>query len=135
MVDAGLPGKSIESIGIVGRHGRRFFAVDVFARFDGLRYRGHPLLGRLRVEINEVFRIFQSLVQLCGPLFDSSTEGELLELGGVSTDQGWYGKNPPALIDAEAALLDNGEHRAHQVLVGSHAAGNTVHDDPDLLGP
>ena len=35
------------------------------------------------------------------------------------------------LADLDAALLDDGHDRAHEVLVRAHAAGDAVHDDAD----
>jgi hypothetical protein len=54
-------------------------------------------------------------------------------LASLRPDQDRVGHDGLAVGDLDAALLDDGHDRAHEVLVGAHASGDAVHDDPDLV--
>ena len=99
------------------------------AFFDG----GDAAVGGLGVEVDRVVRVGQGRVEIGGPAGDAGLGGELLELGRVAADQDRVGHDDFVVADLDAALLDDGHDRAHEVLVGAHASGDAVHDDADLV--
>ena len=59
--------------------------------------------------------------------------GKFLEGVFTPSGQNRVGHDDQVVADLDAALFDDFANRARQVLVGSHTAGNAVHDNADSL--
>src|SRR5206468_1935166 len=66
-----------------------------------------------------------------GPPLHAICTRELLELLGATSDENRVRHHATAIAEPHSTLGANGADRAHQMLVGPHAPGDAVHDDPE----
>ena len=101
---------------------------------NGLSHGGDAAVGGLGVEIDRVARIAQRLVEIRRPGSAAGLLGELRQLRRVAADQDRIGHDFLVRAQLDAALLDDGHDRPHQVLVRAHPPGNAVEDDAEFMG-
>jgi len=82
-----------------------------------------------RIEVDGVVLVCKRRTEVGRPARETVGLGEPFELVGVATDEDGIGHDAPAVGKLNAALCANRANRAHQVLVGAHPAGHSVHDD------
>ena len=75
----------------------------------------------------------QRLLELGGPGEAAAFLRDRFEFGGAAAHQQGLGHDGFAIAERDAALLHDGVERAAQVLVESHAPGDAVHDDADVV--
>ena len=83
------------------------------------------------VEVDELIGIFQALIEVGAPARDSVFARERGELDGVAPDQDRLGPEDVTVGLNQSTLLAHRDDRANEMLIGPHAAGDAVHDDPD----
>ena len=87
--------------------------------------------GDLGVEVDRRAGRRQRGVEVGGPVGDAVPVGELGQLVRVAADQHRLDLHRAAVGEQDAALVADGEDRAHQVLAVAHPAGDAVHDDAE----
>src|SRR5207237_10210859 len=70
-------------------------------------------------------------VQIGRPARHAVGSREVLELVRVAADKDRIGHYAAAVSQADAAFGTNGADRTDEMLVGTHPAGDAVHDDPE----
>ena len=110
----------------------RLFAIDVLAGTDCALDHAGAHVGRRGVEENYIARIGQRRIEIGAPALHPVFRRQLANFFLVSADQDRIGQQPP-IADPQPALIPDLRNRAFQMLVGSHPAGNSEHDDADPL--
>src|SRR5579885_1646095 len=106
-----------------------FLAVEMLAgpdrRFQARGTQG----GRLRIKVDRVVRVGQAGLKICTPALDIVRPCERAQLVLVAANQERVGYEPIAVRQCNPALLADRHNRADEMLVGSHAPGDAVHDN------
>ena len=128
---AGLPGQLVERIGLARGGGGRLLAVDVAPGADGARDRGGARQGGLGVEVDGIGGIRQRRVEVGGPLQSAGLGGQRRQLLRIAPGEQRLGHDAVARRQRDAALADDRQDRAQQVLIRSHAARDAVEDEAE----
>ena len=126
-------GQADQLAGVLVGFGDRLFGVDVLAGGDGLLDRLDARRGDEEVGVQRVVWVGEHRVEIGGVLETAVLFGGLLELGFVAADQDRVELHARAVGPLHAALLDDGQDGAAQVLAVAHAAGRSVENDSDRL--
>lgn len=106
--------------------GDRLLAIDVLAGVE----RAADELGthqrRAGIEEDLVVRIGKRRVEIGRPAGNIMALGQLLHLVAIAADDDRIDLQPFARLERDPGPITDGQDRTHQVLVVSHAAGDTV---------
>ena len=78
------------------------------------------------------FGFFSAAVEVGGRAGDAVLLAQRRDLLGIAADQDRVGHHAVAVRQRHAALIADGQDRAHEVLVEPHASGDAVHDDAEI---
>ena len=85
------------------------------------------------IEKDLIIGIGQGLVQVRGPAFDPGPVGQSTELVLVSSGKDRIDRDDLVGRDLYAPLVTDGANGTDQVLIGSHASGDAIHDNAKLM--
>ena len=122
-----------EGEGFLGGGSGGLFAIDVFLGCDRLTHTQRALAGEGGIKVDLVGGIFESGVEIRGDAGDAVGCTEGAELFFASADENRIRHNHFARLDLHSALFADGYDGADEVLVGSHASSDAVHDDSDFM--
>src|SRR5579872_5408471 len=111
----------------------RLFAIDMLAGVERSRQQARAGLRGRGVKEHGVFLVGKRRIEIGGPALDAEALRQRLDLVRVAADQNRIRHHVIAVGEFHAALLPDRDDRTDQMLVETHAAGNTVHDDAEAL--
>ena len=89
--------------------------------------------GGTGIEKDLIAGIGQGLIQVRGPAFDPGPVGQGTELVLVSSGKDRIDRDDLVGRDLHAPLVTDGANGTNQVLIGSHASGDAVHNDSQFM--
>jgi DNA-binding GntR family transcriptional regulator len=124
--------------GFGGFDGCGFFAKNGFARFYRLFHEPCTLQGAGSIKEDVIGRIGEGGVDVGRPsertgLIVRKAVGQVFKFVGVPSGEEGAGHQGQVVADADTALFDDCEDGTDQMLIGSHASGDAVHDNADVL--
>ena len=108
---------------------RGLLAINVLSRSDGPLKKTNPVGSPRSVEKNLIRVICEHPIKIGGVFLYSMFLRQRLKLFLIAAGQNGIRHQDRAILQSHPALLANREDRAHEVLIGSHASGDAVHDN------
>src|SRR5208337_5174659 len=100
---------------------------------NGCANRGGTQNGSLRVEVDRVPRVRQALVETGAPALNLILARQCFQLLRVAAKQHRVRQNTAPIAQLNPSLPANGDDGAFQMLIGTHAPGDSIHNDADSV--